>query len=176
MDGIPVFREAGAGLDEAKPHVVVDFTNAAWTPVIAKAALERGIPMVIGTTGLPADFMGWLEREAAARGVGVVVAANFAISAVLMMHFAKQAARFFDWAEIIELHHEGKVDSPSGTAKATAEGMVAARGGRSSTGCRRRRPSPARGVRSWAGWRSTPCGCRGWSRTRRSSSAGWGRC
>ncbi|MCX7618563.1 4-hydroxy-tetrahydrodipicolinate reductase [Tepidiforma sp.] len=128
MDGIPVFREAGAGLDEAKPHVVVDFTNAAWTPVIAKAALERGIPMVIGTTGLPAEFMGWLEREAAARGVGVVVAANFAISAVLMMHFAKQAARFFDSAEIIELHHDGKVDSPSGTAKATAEGMVAARG------------------------------------------------
>ena len=128
MDGIPVFREAGVGLDEAKPHVVVDFTNAAWTPVIAKAALERGIPLVIGTTGLSADFMAWLEAETKARGVGAVVAANFAISAVLMMHFAKQAARFFDHAEIIELHHDGKADSPSGTAKATAEGMVAARG------------------------------------------------
>lgn len=128
LDGIPIFREAGVGLDEAKPHVVVDFTNAAWTPVIAKAALERGIPMVIGTTGLSAEFMAWLEAEARGRGVGVVVAANFAISAVLMMHFAKQAARFFDYAEVIELHHEGKVDSPSGTAKATAEGMLAARG------------------------------------------------
>ena len=128
MDGIPVFREAGVGLDEAKPHVVVDFTNAAWTPVIAKAALERGIPLVIGTTGLSADFMAWLEAETKARGVGAVVAANFAISAVLMMHFAKLAARFFDHAEIIELHHDGKADSPSGTAKATAEGMVAARG------------------------------------------------
>ncbi len=128
MDGIPVFREAGVGLDEAKPHVVVDFTNAAWTPVIAKAALERGIPLVIGTTGLTAEFMGWLEAEAEARGIGVVVAANFAVSAVLMMHFAKLAARFFDWAEVVELHHEGKADSPSGTAKATAEGMVAARG------------------------------------------------
>jgi len=128
MDGIPVFQEAGVGLDEAKPHVVVDFTNAAWTPVIAKAALERGIPLVIGTTGLSADFMAWLEAETKARGVGAVVAANFAISAVLMMHFAKLAARFFDHAEIIELHHDGKADSPSGTAKATAEGMVAARG------------------------------------------------
>ncbi|QFG04317.1 4-hydroxy-tetrahydrodipicolinate reductase [Tepidiforma bonchosmolovskayae] len=128
MDGIPVFREAGVGLDEAKPHVVVDFTNAAWTPVIAKAALERGIPLVIGTTGLSADFMAWLEAETKARGVGAVVAANFAISAVLMMHFAKLAAQFFDHAEIIELHHDGKADSPSGTAKATAEGMVAARG------------------------------------------------
>jgi 4-hydroxy-tetrahydrodipicolinate reductase len=128
MDGIPVFREAGVGLDEAKPHVVVDFTNAAWTPVIAKAALERGIPLVIGTTGLSADFIEWLEAETKARGVGAVVAANFAISAVLMMHFAKLAARFFDHAEIIELHHDGKADSPSGTAKATAEGMVAARG------------------------------------------------
>lgn len=128
MDGIPVFREAGVGLDEAKPHVVVDFTNAVWTPVIAKAALERGIPLVIGTTGLSAEFMAWLEAETKARGVGAVVAANFAISAVLMMHFAKLAARFFDHAEIIELHHDGKADSPSGTAKATAEGMVAARG------------------------------------------------
>jgi 4-hydroxy-tetrahydrodipicolinate reductase len=128
LDGIPVFREAGAGLDQARADVVVDFTHAAWTPVIAKAALARGIPLVIGTTGLTADFLQWLEAEAKARGVGVVVAANFAVSAVLMMHFARQAARFFDHAEIIELHHDGKADSPSGTAKATAEGMLAARG------------------------------------------------
>ncbi len=128
LDGVPVFREAGAALDQAKPHVVVDFTNAAWTPTIARAALQRGIPLVIGTTGLPADLLDELAREAEARGVGVVVAANFAISAVLMMHFARQAARFFDHAEIIELHHDGKVDSPSGTARATAEAMLAARG------------------------------------------------
>lgn len=128
LDGIPVFREAGVALDQAKPHVVVDFTNAAWTPTIARAALQRGIPLVIGTTGLPADFLDELAREAEARRIGVVVAANFAISAVLMMHFARQAARFFDHAEIIELHHDGKVDSPSGTARATAEAMLTARG------------------------------------------------
>ncbi|WP_322796232.1 4-hydroxy-tetrahydrodipicolinate reductase [Tepidiforma sp.] len=128
LDGMPVFRDAAIALDEAKPDVVVDFTNAAWTPAIAREALQRGVPLVIGTTGLSQEFMGWLERETAARGVGAVVAANFAISAVLMMHFARVAARFFDHAEIIELHHDQKVDSPSGTAKATAEGMLAARG------------------------------------------------
>jgi 4-hydroxy-tetrahydrodipicolinate reductase len=83
--------------------------------------------MVIGTTGLGPDFLPWLEKEAAERKVGVVMAANFAIGAVLMMHFAKLAAPFFEYAEIIELHHEMKVDSPSGTAKTTAEIMRAAR-------------------------------------------------
>jgi 4-hydroxy-tetrahydrodipicolinate reductase len=71
--------------------------------------------------------MTWLEHEAAERKLGVVVAANFAVGAVLMMHFARQAARFFENAEIIELHHDQKVDAPSGTAKATAELMRAAR-------------------------------------------------
>jgi 4-hydroxy-tetrahydrodipicolinate reductase len=82
---------------------------------------------VIGTTGLSDDFMAWLEQESHARRVGVVVAANFAIGAVLMMHFAKQAARFFESAEIIELHHDQKVDSPSGTAITTARLMREAR-------------------------------------------------
>jgi 4-hydroxy-tetrahydrodipicolinate reductase len=83
--------------------------------------------MVIGTTGLPPEFMEKLEQDAKSKSVGVVVAPNFAIGAVLMMHFARQAARFFEHAEIIELHHDQKVDSPSGTAKATAEMMRAAR-------------------------------------------------
>jgi len=127
LEGLPLFRDAGACLDELKPDVVIDFTNAAWTPVLAEACLARNVRMVIGTTGLNADFMAWLESEAAARKTGVVVAANFAIGAVLMMHFARQAARFFENAEIIELHHDQKVDSPSGTAKTTAELMRAAR-------------------------------------------------
>ena len=127
-EGLPLYREAGPALDAHQPEVVVDFSNAAWTPVLARAALERGVRLVIGTTGLPADFLGELREEAAARKLGVVVAPNFAIGAVLLMHFARQAARFFDHAEIIELHHAGKVDAPSGTAKATAEQMAAARG------------------------------------------------
>jgi 4-hydroxy-tetrahydrodipicolinate reductase len=128
IDGLPLFNDAGACFDDLKPDVVIDFTNADWTPRLAEAALQRGVRLVIGTTGLTAEFMAWLEREAADRRTGAVVAANFAIGAVLMMAFARQASRFFDFAEIIELHHDQKVDSPSGTAKTTAEGMLAARG------------------------------------------------
>lgn len=127
IDHLPVFTDPEACFDEKKPDLVIDFTNAAWTPGLAEAALTRNVRLVIGTTGLSAEFMTWLEAEAAKKKVGVVVAANFAIGAVLMMHFAAQAARFFDNAEIIELHHDQKVDSPSGTAKTTAEMMRAAR-------------------------------------------------
>jgi 4-hydroxy-tetrahydrodipicolinate reductase len=128
IDGLPLFNDAAACFADVKPDVVIDFTNADWTPRLAEAALQRGVRLVIGTTGLSTDFMAWLEREAAARRTGAVVAANFAIGAVLMMAFARQASRFFDFAEIIELHHDQKIDSPSGTAKTTAEGMLAARG------------------------------------------------
>ncbi len=127
-DGLPLYRDAGACLDSLEPAVVVDFTNAAWTPQLAKAALARRVNLVIGTTGLSPAFLEELGQEAAAKKLGVVVAPNFAIGAVLLMHFARQAARFFDHAEIIELHHAGKVDAPSGTAKTTADQMVAARG------------------------------------------------
>jgi len=127
VEGLPVFARADACFEETKPEIVIDFSNAAWTPGLAEAALPRGVRMVIGTTGLTSEFMARLERDAAERKVGVVVAANFAVGAVLMMHFARQAARFFENAEIIELHHDQKVDAPSGTAKTTAEMMRAAR-------------------------------------------------
>jgi 4-hydroxy-tetrahydrodipicolinate reductase len=127
IDHLPVFTDPEVCFDEKTPDVVIDFTNAAWTPGLAEAALSRKVRLVIGTTGLTTEFMTWLEKETKKRKVGAVVAANFAIGAVLMMHFARQAARFFDNAEIIELHHDQKVDAPSGTAKATAELMRAAR-------------------------------------------------
>lgn len=124
---LAVFNDAEKCFDDKTPDVVIDFTNGEWTPGLAEAALARGVRPVIGTTGLSAGFMSWLEKETASRKTGAVVAANFAIGAVLMMSFARQAARFFDNAEIIELHHDQKVDSPSGTAKTTAELMRAAR-------------------------------------------------
>ncbi len=127
-DGLPVYTDLDACLVEARPRVIVDFTNAAWTPQLAEAALARGINLVVGTTGLPAAFIEQLEAECRARKVGAVVASNFALGAVLMMEFARQAARFFESAEIIELHHDQKVDAPSGTAKTTAEMMVRERG------------------------------------------------
>ena len=112
----------------ARPDVVVDFTNAEWTPQVTRAALEAGVRLVIGTTGLSADYLSNLEEECQEKGLGAVIASNFAIGAVLMMHLSKVAAKHFDSAEIIELHHDQKADAPSGTAIATAQGMVASRG------------------------------------------------
>jgi len=127
LGDLPVYTNPGFCFSETRPDACIDFSNAAWTPGLAAAAVDAGVRLVIGTTGLSDEFMQWLEREARARQVGAVVAANFAIGAVLMMYFARQAARFFDNAEIIELHHDQKVDAPSGTAKTTAELMAAAR-------------------------------------------------
>jgi 4-hydroxy-tetrahydrodipicolinate reductase len=107
--------------------VVVDFTNAEWTPQLVDAALANGVRLVIGTTGLDAGFREDLRARCEQRKLGALVASNFAIGAVLMMQFARTAARFFDSAEIIELHHDQKVDAPSGTAKTTAEMMLEAR-------------------------------------------------
>ncbi len=112
----------------ADAQVVVDFTvpdavmdNIAW-------CVERGIHVVVGTTGFTPERLETVRELTAAKpGVGVLVAANFSIGAVLMMHFAEQAARFFESAEIIELHHPNKVDAPSGTAQATAGRIAAAR-------------------------------------------------
>ncbi len=127
LEGLPLFRDAAAACDELKPDVAIDFTNASWTPTLADACLAKGVRLVVGTTGLDDEFMTWIEAEAAARKIGAVVAANFAIGAVLMMHFARIAAPYFEHAEIIELHHDAKIDSPSGTAKKTAELMREAR-------------------------------------------------
>jgi 4-hydroxy-tetrahydrodipicolinate reductase len=108
--------------------VVIDFTQGEWTPSVARATLEAGARPVIGTTGLSESFLAELERSCQEKQIGAVVASNFAIGAVLMIHLAKIASRFLDSAEIIELHHDQKIDAPSGTALATARGMLAARG------------------------------------------------
>jgi 4-hydroxy-tetrahydrodipicolinate reductase len=125
---LPLSTDPAALLDTVRPDVVIDFTNAEWTPVVAQAALERGVRLVVGTTGLSAAFLSELESECRARGVGAFVAPNFAIGAVVMIALAKQAARFFDYAEVTEMHQERKLDAPSGTAVATAKAMVEARG------------------------------------------------
>ena len=124
---LPLSDDPPSLLEQTLPDVVIDFTNSAWTPPVADAAVERGVRLVIGTTGLPDAWIDGLEARCRERGVGAVVASNFAIGAVLMIHMAKVAARFFDAAEIIELHHDRKVDAPSGTALTTAREMLAAR-------------------------------------------------
>jgi 4-hydroxy-tetrahydrodipicolinate reductase len=101
------------GLDAA-----VDFTTPEAAPANARAALEQGVSCVVGTTGWDPQP---LHELAADNGLRLFVAPNFSLGAVLMMRFAREAARFFPRAEIIELHNEAKKDAPSGTAKATAE-------------------------------------------------------
>jgi 4-hydroxy-tetrahydrodipicolinate reductase len=125
---VPMSDQPPALLDRVKPDVIIDFTNAAWTPLVVEAALERRVPCVIGTTGLSESYVGELERACREKGVGVFIAPNFAIGAVLMVHMAKLAARYFDYAEITEMHQQNKADAPSGTAIFTAKEMVAARG------------------------------------------------
>jgi 4-hydroxy-tetrahydrodipicolinate reductase len=125
---LPVSAQPARLLDATRPDVIIDFTNAAWTPPVARAALDRGVRLVIGTTGLSERWLRELEKRCRERKTGAVVAANFAIGAVLMMHMAKTAGRFFDACEIIELHHDRKVDAPSGTALSTARDILDARG------------------------------------------------
>lgn len=127
---IPLLNDAAAACEETRPDVVIDFTNAAWTPELTAAAIPRGVRPVIGTSGLSVAYVDELRRECAERKLGGLIAANFAIGAVLLMHMAKVASRFFDSAEILELHHNQKVDAPSGTSIETARGMLEARGGR----------------------------------------------
>jgi 4-hydroxy-tetrahydrodipicolinate reductase len=110
------------------PDVVVDFTNAQWTPRLVEAALAAGVRPVVGTSGIPVETVEAMRAECAGKGIGGVVAANFALGAVVLMHLATIAARYFDAAEVIELHHDRKVDSPSGTALQTARLMREARG------------------------------------------------
>jgi len=115
-------------LTTCQPDVLVDFTTAKATMPAVLTATKRGVNLVIGTTGLTADELGEIDRLAIEHQVGAVVAPNFALGAVLMMHLAKVAAKYLDYAEIIELHHHQKADSPSGTALSTAKVMAQARG------------------------------------------------
>ncbi|MXX31204.1 MAG: 4-hydroxy-tetrahydrodipicolinate reductase [Chloroflexi bacterium] len=114
-------------LADWSPDVVVDFSNAEWSVQLIPAAVEAGVRPVIGTSGLSDEVIADAERRVNEAGLGGVVAANFALGAVLMMHLANIAAPLFDSVEIIEQHHDGKVDAPSGTAVATAQSMRAAR-------------------------------------------------
>jgi len=125
---VPFSSDTGYILTKCHPDVLVDFSIAQATMPAVRIATEQGVNLVIGTTGLTPDDIDEIERLAKAHQVGVVVAPNFALGAVLMVHLAKIAGKYLDYAEIIELHHHQKVDAPSGTAISTAKAMAQARG------------------------------------------------
>jgi 4-hydroxy-tetrahydrodipicolinate reductase len=127
------------------PDVLVDFTAAKAAMAAVRVAARRGVNLVIGTTGFTADEIAEIDGLAKTHQIGVVVAPNFALGAVLMMHLAKIVSKHFDCAEIIELHHQQKKDSPSGTALATARAMVKARGKPFDLSPAQAQPSESRG-------------------------------
>jgi len=117
-----------SGLRDAGAEVVVDFTHPDVVMANLEYCIDNGIHAVVGTTGFDeerlATLRGWL---ADAPGVGVLIAPNFSIGAILMMRFAAMAAPFYESVEVVELHHPTKADAPSGTARRTAELIAAAR-------------------------------------------------
>lgn len=125
VDGVVVNPSLAEAIDLARPDVLVDFTVPAAVVGNLEVALAAGVHCVVGTTGISA---GELDRLAALapEGTCLFIAPNFAIGAVLMMNFARQAARYMPGVEIVELHHPAKLDSPSGTAIRTAEMIAAA--------------------------------------------------
>ena len=165
VDGLTVAGDVAAVVDGGA-DVVVDFT-------VADRSTRRRCRASRSTAS-----MRWSARPGSPTATSptsgaafvtsnCLIAANFAISAVLMMRFAEMAAPYFDTAEIIELHHDAKVDAPSGTAVTTAERMAAASDEWAAD------PTSTRCTRAHAGERGrpasacTPCGCAAWSRTRR---------
>jgi 4-hydroxy-tetrahydrodipicolinate reductase len=120
--------DLGACLRSCDADVVVDFTNADVSIAAARIAIKQKVNMVIGTTGLSEENLAEIEQLCQTYKVGAVVAPNFSLGAAILMHLSKFAAKFFNHAEIIEMHHDKKADAPSGTAIATAREMLQTRG------------------------------------------------
>ncbi|SDR94338.1 4-hydroxy-tetrahydrodipicolinate reductase [Corynebacterium timonense] len=133
VEGLELVAEVDHGdslelLTDNGVDVVVDFTTPAAVMDNLKFCIGHGIHCVVGTTGFDdgryEQVRAWLEEQPE---VGVLIAPNFAISAVLTMAFARQAAPYFESAEVVEYHHPNKLDAPSGTATKTAQGIAEAR-------------------------------------------------
>jgi 4-hydroxy-tetrahydrodipicolinate reductase len=121
--------DVGDQLDLSGADVAVDFTHPDAVMGNLRACVAAGVHAVVGTTGFDEERLTELRSLTEGTDVGILVAPNFGIAAVLMMQFAAQAARYFDSVEIVELHHPNKADAPSGTARRTAELVAAARAG-----------------------------------------------
>lgn len=125
---VPLSSDLDDMLSKQKPDVMVDFSIAEASMPAIRIAAKHKVNLVIGTTGHNPENLEEIKHLAEANNIGAIFAANFAIGAVLMNHLAKTAGKYFDHAEIIELHHDMKLDAPSGTALSTAREMIEAKG------------------------------------------------
>ncbi len=126
-NGVLVQQNLADVIAEHKPQVVVDFTNLGSSMNHIGICLQNGVIPVVGASGFSAQTLEQIKDMMDATSTPVLIIPNFAIGAVLMMSFAQQAAKYFPNAEIIEMHHDKKVDAPSGTAIRTAEMIAAGR-------------------------------------------------
>ncbi|MFZ3588680.1 4-hydroxy-tetrahydrodipicolinate reductase [Bacillus sp. DJP31] len=123
----PIFDNIETCLQTIKPDVLLDLTTPEIGRLHTKTALNYGVRPVVGTTGFTAADLEELQDIAQQKELGAIIAPNFAIGAVLMMKFSQMAAKYFSDVEIIELHHDQKLDAPSGTGIKTAEMIAAVR-------------------------------------------------
>lgn len=127
VGGVTRGDDLAAFLHAKRPRALVDFTRPSEAMHTALAAVAAGASPVVGTTGLSPADVDKLETACREKKIGGIVAPNFAIGAVLMMHLADIAAPLFDAAEVIEMHHATKLDAPSGTALSTARRLASRR-------------------------------------------------
>ena len=121
------FSSVTEALDAVDADVLVDFTHASAVGPNVRAALERGVGVVVGSSGLDAEDYDAIDALARERGVGVLAAGNFSLSAALVLRFATEAARHFETWEVIDYASAGKQDAPSGTAQELAERLATVR-------------------------------------------------
>ena len=118
---VEIEADLEAAIEAHNPEVIVDFTTPQVVMENIEVGLASGTDMVVGTTGITESDLSKIEEWAEAGSANIIIAPNFAIGAILMMEFAQMAAKYFEGVEIIELHHNQKIDAPSGTAIKTAE-------------------------------------------------------
>ena len=129
-ESLPLRASLAELISEVDPDVVVDFSNAEGAKGTFAACASAGVSVVSGSTGLSESDLEEAARLASQHSVGIISASNFALGAVLLGYLAGIASRYFDYADLIESHHEMKVDAPSGTALSIAQAMAEGRGSR----------------------------------------------
>jgi 4-hydroxy-tetrahydrodipicolinate reductase len=122
-DRAPLSTNLEELIERTKPDVMVDFTNAGVCMEAAAVSAAHSINMVLGASGLTQDHLKQLDALASDRNIGIIVAPNFALGAVVLKRLVEQAAPYFDYVDIVEAHHEAKIDAPSGFALAMARSL-----------------------------------------------------